>query len=151
MGDGAVGRAEKTLRVVRSAIPHIVLPLRGGLETTGFLFSTSVPAAVSVVTAGKRLLLNARIVEGHVQDEEGYLLAFYLLGVIGRHPTYVAEPHHTSGDVGAGQEVVPLLERIDADAVLFGQYRECVHQSPIDDPSLEVARRLRRRPEVGGL
>ena len=46
---------------------------------------------------------------------------------------------------------MPVLERSDADAVLLGKDSEGGHQSPVDDPSFEIVRRLRRRPEVGVL
>jgi hypothetical protein len=42
----------------------------------------------------------AKIVEGHVHKDKGDLPAFYL---IARRSTYVAEPHHTSADVGTGK------------------------------------------------
>ena len=48
----------------------------------------------------------------------------------------------------AGQEVVTLLERLDADPMPSGQYSERLYESLVHNPSLQISHRLRSRPEV---
>src|SRR5215210_4574672 len=80
------------------------------------------------------------------------------------HPVHVGGPPEvvsvrqaaglavTLGDAGAIRHIrfegVALLEGPDADAVLLRYGPESGHEASVDDPGLEVARGLRRRPEV---